>query len=105
MKVKVLKKFKDIHTGQIYFSGDILEITPERFKEIMTTNKKLVVNMEEEPEERRPAFSRSDLEKMKVEELRKLAAELKVEEKGKKEELINRIIETEELKKNEESEN
>lgn len=36
MNVKVLKKFKDKHTGEVYKKGDFLTITEERFKEILT---------------------------------------------------------------------
>ena len=35
MNVKVLKKFKDKHTGEVYKKGDWLTITEERFKEIL----------------------------------------------------------------------
>ena len=36
MKVKVLTKFKDKHSGKIHKAGDILIISKDRFKEIMT---------------------------------------------------------------------
>lgn len=35
MKVKVIRKYRDRHTGVIHHSGDVLEITEERYKEIM----------------------------------------------------------------------
>lgn len=35
MKVKVTRKFRDRYTGDIYSKGDLLEITEERYKEIM----------------------------------------------------------------------
>lgn len=36
MKVKVTRKFTDKYTGAIYNKGDFLEITEERYKEIMS---------------------------------------------------------------------
>lgn len=35
MKVKVLHKFTDKHTGEQYRRGDVLDITEERYREIM----------------------------------------------------------------------
>lgn len=35
MKAKVLKKFKDKHTGKIYEPGDIITISKKRFNEIL----------------------------------------------------------------------
>ena len=35
MKVKVIQKFTDKYTGVIYNKGDLLEITEERYNEIM----------------------------------------------------------------------
>ena len=34
MKVKVIRKFRDIHTNDIHEVGDVLEVTEERFEEI-----------------------------------------------------------------------
>lgn len=36
MKAKVLKKFKDKHSGKIHNAGDILTISKERFNEILS---------------------------------------------------------------------
>lgn len=36
MKVKVLKKFRDKHTGEIYKRGDTITISKKRFAEILT---------------------------------------------------------------------
>lgn len=36
MKAKVLKRFKDKYSGEIYKEGDVLNITKERFAEILT---------------------------------------------------------------------
>lgn len=35
MKAKVLKRFKDKHTGEIHEEGDIITVTKKRFKEIL----------------------------------------------------------------------
>lgn len=35
MLVKVVKEFRDIHTGEIHEVGDMLEITEERYGEIL----------------------------------------------------------------------
>ena len=42
MKVKVLKKFRDKHTGEYYKEGKILLITEARFKEITEKDATLV---------------------------------------------------------------
>ena len=34
MRVKVTHKFKDRHTGDIHYKGDVLEISMERYEEI-----------------------------------------------------------------------
>lgn len=39
MKVKVLQKFKDKHSGKIYKQGETLTISKERYAEIMTVGK------------------------------------------------------------------
>lgn len=36
MKVKVLKKFRDKHTGEIYKRGETITISKKRFAEILT---------------------------------------------------------------------
>lgn len=36
MKVKVTRKFRDKYTGEIHKKGDFLEITEERYNEIMS---------------------------------------------------------------------
>lgn len=36
MKVKVLKKFRDKHTGEIYKRGEIITVSKKRFAEILT---------------------------------------------------------------------
>lgn len=39
MKVKVLKKFEDIHTGAIHEVGKILTVSKKRFEEILKNGK------------------------------------------------------------------
>lgn len=39
MKAKVLKKFRDKHTFEIHAVGEILNITKERYEEILTSGK------------------------------------------------------------------
>lgn len=36
MKVKVLTKFKDKHSGKVHKAGEILIISKERYNEILT---------------------------------------------------------------------
>lgn len=37
MKAKVLKAFKDKHSGEIYKAGDVITVTKKRFEEILKT--------------------------------------------------------------------
>lgn len=39
MKVKVTRKFRDKHTGDLYATGTVLELTEERYKEIVSVGK------------------------------------------------------------------
>lgn len=127
MKVKVKQKFRDKYTGDIRFTGEIVEMSEERYNEINAKKNGLVEKVEEKteetqtlettkpeaesveapehpetpektetPEEAPNEFTRSTLEKMKVDELRKKAEEMGVDSMGKKEELIKRILDEEE---------
>lgn len=131
MKVKVKQKFRDKYTGDIRFTGEIVEMSEERYKEINAKKNGLVEKVEEKteeaqtseatkpeagaveveaeatehqetsektetPEEAPNELTRSTLEKMKVDELRKKAEEMGVDSMGKKEELIKRILGEEE---------
>ena len=53
MKVKVLKKFKDIHTGEIHEAGNVLTVSKKRFAEILKngTEKNAGILVEEIKEE------------------------------------------------------
>lgn len=48
IKVKVLSPFFDKHNGKKYKKGDTLEVSPERFNEILTKGK-LIEAVEETP--------------------------------------------------------
>lgn len=127
MKVKVKQKFRDKYTGDIRFTGEIVEMSEERYKEINAKKNGLVEKVEEKteetqtPEATKPEagsveapehpessettetqveapneLTKSTLEKMKVDELRKKAEEMGVDSMGKKEELIKRILGEEE---------
>lgn len=122
MKVKVKQKFRDKYTGDIRFTGEIVEMPEERYKEINAKKNGLAEKVEETqtPETTKPEagsveveapehpessetqveapneLTKSTLEKMKVDELRKKAEEMGVDSMGKKEELIKRILGEEE---------
>ena len=54
MKVKVIKVFKDKYTGKRYAAGEIIEVSKERFDEILTVDKlveKVAVEVAEEAAE------------------------------------------------------
>jgi len=51
MKVKVLKRFKDKHTGKVYKEDEIITVTKKRFAEILETAP-LVEEVTEEQEEK-----------------------------------------------------
>lgn len=127
MEVKVKQKFRDKYTGDIRFTGEIVEMSEERYKEINAKKNGLVEKVEEKTEEVQTSeatkpeagaveaeaeatehpetsektetqveapneLTKSTLEKMKVDELRKKAEEMGVDSMGKKEELIKRIL-------------
>lgn len=127
MKVKVKQKFRDKYTGDIRFTGEIVEMPEERYNEINAKKNGLVEKVEEKteetqtPETTKPEaesveapehpessettetqleapneLTKSMLEKMKVDELRKKAEGMGVDSMGKKEELIKRILGEEE---------
>ena len=51
MKVKVKQKFRDKYTGDIRFTGEIAEMSEERYKEINAKKNGLVEKVEEKTEE------------------------------------------------------
>ena len=73
MKVKVLKKFRDKYTGEVYAKGDLLTITEERFKEIMQVDQ-LVYKVSEPCENDSKVDAIGDgFDAMSVRELREYA--------------------------------
>lgn len=48
MKVIVVKKFIDKHSGEVHMAGDVLNITKKRYAEILSVDKLV----EEIPEEK-----------------------------------------------------
>ena len=51
MKAKVLKRFKDKHTGEVYKAGQVITVTKKRFAEILKTAP-LVEEVKEETAEK-----------------------------------------------------
>lgn len=51
MQVRVLKKFKDKHTGNIHKVGEVFRASKERFAEIQSVDKNLVEEVKKESEE------------------------------------------------------
>ena len=49
MKVKVIKKFIDKHTGEIHKPGDVLNIKKDRFDEIVKVDADLIELIADEP--------------------------------------------------------
>lgn len=39
MKIRVLKRFRDRHTGKVYEAGEVLEVEEARLKEILEVGK------------------------------------------------------------------
>lgn len=83
MRVKVLTRFRDKHTRELHKKGVCLEITPERYAEIMSVGAFLRVVEDdvqnvptdaEKPLEEAPAPHGDDLEGMTVNELCEYAA-------------------------------
>ena len=58
MKVKVVKTFRDIHTGEIYKAGAEVEFTKERIDEILSKGKFIKV-----PEEKKEAKKQTKKDK------------------------------------------
>ena len=59
MKVKVLKSFIDKHTREVHKTNAILNITEERFEEIVSVDKGLVEVVAEAPAEKKKAAKKA----------------------------------------------
>ncbi len=73
MKVRILKRFKDKHTGEIYASGEEVDFSEERIQEILESQKLIelidAVENTEEPETEEPeAKSTAKRKNKKMEE-------------------------------------
>lgn len=58
MKAKVVQKFRDKHTKEVYEPGQVLEVTKKRFEEMNSTSHGVFVEeVKEEPkkQEKKPA--------------------------------------------------
>lgn len=62
MKVKVIKKFIDKHTGEVHKEGDILNIKKDRFEEINKVADDLVEEIPEEPKKTTKKVAKKDTE-------------------------------------------
>lgn len=93
MKVRTLKRFKDVHTGEIHEANKEMEISEERYEELKKAGDYVEPLKEDEDWKK---MDMESLRKMKVEDLRSLAKERGLDDTGKKEDLIARIAGQEE---------
>jgi len=106
MKAKVKIRFRDKYTHNLHLAGEIIEVSEERYEEIEKVREGILEPLEPVPEEKQKEdqeetpgaehYTKSELKKMSVEELKKLAEEKGVSTEGKKDEIIERIVELEE---------
>lgn len=106
MEAKVKIRFRDKYTHKLHLAGEIIEVSKERYEEIEKVREGILEPLEPVPEETQEEnqeeklgaehYTKSELKKMNVEELKKLAEEKGVSTEGKKDEIIERIVELEE---------
>lgn len=106
MEAKVKIRFRDKYTHNLHLAGEIIEVSKERYEEIEKVREGILEPLEPVPEETQEEnqeetlgaehYNKSELKKMNVEELKKLAEEKGVSTEGKKDEIIERIVELEE---------
>ena len=106
MEAKVKISFRDKYTHDLHLAGEIIEVSKERYEEIEKVREGILEPLEPVPEETQEEkqeetpgaerYTKSELKKMNVEELKKLAEEKGVSAEGKKDEIIERIVELEE---------
>ena len=106
MEAKVKIGFRDKYTHNLHLAGEIIEVSKERYEEIDKVREGILEPLEPVPEETQEEdqeetpgaehYTKSELKKMNVEELKKLAEEKGVSAEGKKDEIIERIVELEE---------
>lgn len=86
MRVKVKVSFRDKYTDELYKIGDVIEVTEERFDEILSVGDFI------EAVSTTGHLDRAGLESMKKDELIKLAEEMELDSTGTKADIIDRII-------------
>ena len=106
MEVKVKISFRDKYKHDLHLEGEIIEVSKERYEEIEKVREGILEPLEPVPEEtpeedqkETPGaehYTKNELKKMNVEELKKLAEEKGVSTEGKKDEIIERLVELEE---------
>lgn len=106
MEAKVKISFRDKYTHNLHLEGETIEVSKERYEEIEKVREGILEPLEPVPEETQEEnqeetpgaehYTQSELKKMNVEELKKLAEEKGVSAEGKKDEIIERIVELEE---------
>lgn len=106
MEAKVKIRFRDKYTHDLHLAGEIIEVSKERYEEIEKVREGILEPLEPVPEETQEEnqeetpgaerYTKSELKKMNVEKLKKLAEEKGVSAEGKKDEIIERIVELEE---------
>lgn len=106
MEAKVKISFRDKYTHDLRLAGEIIEVSKERYEEIEKVREGILEQLEPVPEETQEEdqedtpgaehYTKSELKKMNVEELKKLAEEKGVSAEGKKDEIIERLVELEE---------
>lgn len=86
MRVKVKVSFRDKYTDELYKIGDVIEVTEERFDEILSVGDFI------ETVSTTGHLDRAGLESMKKDELIKLAEEMELDSTGTKADIIDRIV-------------
>lgn len=80
MKVRILKRFKDKHTGEIYASGEEVDFSEERIQEILESQKLIelidAVENIEEPETEEPETEEPEAKSTAKRKSKKMEEEL-----------------------------
>ena len=80
MKVRILKRFKDKHTGEIYASGEEVDFSEERIQEILESQKLIelidAVENTEEPETEEPKTEEPEAKSTAKRKSKKMEEEL-----------------------------
>lgn len=86
MKAKVKISFRDKYTDELYKIGNVIEVTEERFDEILSVGDFI------ETVSTKGHLDRAGLEGLKKDELIKLAEEMELDATGTKADIIDRIV-------------